>query len=167
MNNCSLRAPDCNRVRIWRSLPTEGTRSCQNGRHAKELEYIKVLKDLRLLRCPACYRHAGPNGPEETYKPPPLAPLVPPIFRRAGPRPSPCLGVSVPRGGQAPALRVRKGFSLLRLLSLLFFVGRGPVPRRAIGQSCARGGQAPALRVRKGFSFRSESDFSRVRACRT
>ena len=25
---------------------------------------IKVLTDLRVLRGPACYRHAGPDGPE-------------------------------------------------------------------------------------------------------
>ena len=25
---------------------------------------IKVLTDLRILFCPACYRHAGPYGPE-------------------------------------------------------------------------------------------------------
>ena len=27
--------------------------------------HIKVLTDLRVLLCPACYRHAGPYGPEE------------------------------------------------------------------------------------------------------
>ena len=29
------------------------------------LRNIKVLTDLRILLCPACYRHEGPYGPEE------------------------------------------------------------------------------------------------------
>ena len=40
-----------------------GTRSRHNGRHARESADIKVLADLRVLLCPARYRHAGPYGP--------------------------------------------------------------------------------------------------------
>ena len=61
---CSLRSPDRKRGKIRRSCPTE-TRARQNGRQARESADIKVLTDLRILLGPACYRHAGPYGPEE------------------------------------------------------------------------------------------------------
>ena len=48
--------------------------------------YIKDLKDLSVFFRPGFYRHAGPKGPEEMFH------------------------VNA-RGGQAPALRARKGFS--------------------------------------------------------
>ena len=55
---------------------------------AMHLLQIKDLKDLRaFLRSAGYYRHAGPKGPEE-------------IFSYAN-----------DRGGQAPALRARKGFA--------------------------------------------------------
>ena len=52
-------------VKIRRSCPTEGTRARQNGRQAREAADIKVLTDLSIPHGPACYRHAGPYGPEE------------------------------------------------------------------------------------------------------
>ena len=51
---------------------------------------IKDLKDLSVLLVRRCYRHAGPKGPEEGF-----------------------LRGSNDRGGQAPALRAREGFSSL------------------------------------------------------
>ena len=83
INACSLRSPDRKRVKIGRAPPTEGGRVHvrENSRHARKLEYIKVLQtlitreparaidikvltDLRVLRGSARYRHAGPDGPE-------------------------------------------------------------------------------------------------------
>ena len=49
---------------------------------------IKDLKDLRVLHVRGCYRHAGPNGPEEVFS------------------------YMNDRGGQAPALRLKKACCL-------------------------------------------------------
>ncbi len=54
---------------------------------ALRVPLIKDLKDLRILRGRANYRHAGPKGPEEVFH-------------------------VNDRGGQAPALRARKGVRL-------------------------------------------------------
>ena len=88
---------------------------------------IKDLKDLSVFFGLGYYRHAGPNGPEES-----LLPRVQsraPVKKRAADRraracPSPCLdregngfgrwaffAHANDRGGQAPALRARKEFA--------------------------------------------------------
>ena len=54
INACSLRSPDRKRVKIRRAPPTEEERAHvrENSRHARELEYIKVLQTL-ITREPA------------------------------------------------------------------------------------------------------------------
>ena len=91
--------------------------------------HIKDLKDLRFYCATPFYRHAGPKGPEEVFSrersrgPGPRATVkksVPfpvgrgPVPRRAIGRETALAGVrfsrrSSDRGGQAPALRARKG----------------------------------------------------------
>ena len=90
---------------------------------------IKDLKDLGVLLFRRCYRHAGPKGPEEIFygcdrggqahalrlsKPPPFT--VGESLAMPSERETALVGVrfsrrSDDRGGQAPALRARKGFA--------------------------------------------------------
>ena len=79
------------------------------------------IKDLKDLSFPGRgdYRHAGPKGPEETFFTGALAGDRPPRYgpRRGlvtvgrGPVPRHAIGYTRDCGGQAPALRARKGFS--------------------------------------------------------
>ena len=87
---------------------------------------IKDLKDLSVYREAADYRHAGPNGPEEMFFL--TSPGGPPQTKHCYP-PNPynlanrdtlenlahlwlqALAHANARGGQAPALRAREGFS--------------------------------------------------------
>ena len=93
---------------------------------------IKDLKDLSIFHVRGYYRHAGPNGPEEMFftgmiagdRPPrydeknvPLTVGRGPVPRRASIGKTAFVGVrfsrgSNDRGGQAPALRARKGVRL-------------------------------------------------------
>ena len=74
---------------------------------------IKDLKDLSVFLRRGYYRHAGPKGPEEV----PFTVGRGPVPRRASiERETALAGVrfsrgSNDRGGQAPALRARKGLS--------------------------------------------------------
>ncbi len=73
---------------------------------------IKDLKDLSAFFGRGYYRHAGPKGPEEVS----FTVGRGPVPRRASVGKTALAGVrfsrgSNDRGGQAPALRARKGFS--------------------------------------------------------
>ena len=74
--------------------------------------HIKDLKDLSVFHVRRCYRHAGPKGPEEVS----FTVGRGPVPRRAAIGETALAGVrfsrgSNDRGGQAPALRTREGFS--------------------------------------------------------
>ena len=79
---------------------------------------IKDLKDLRVLRVCACYRHSGPKGPEENKKR---------FFSSAD-----------DGEGQALALRWKK--------ETLIYRSAGACPPRSLDGANAGEGQALALR---------------------
>ena len=65
---------------------------------------IKDLKDLSVFSIRGSYRHAGPKGPEEPFF---MVACFPKVGR--GPVPRQAIGPANDRGGQAPALRAKKG----------------------------------------------------------
>ena len=83
-----------------RAGPTSRSFRSLIGNHADMSKHIKDLKDLRILRRRACYRHSGPKGPEENKR----------RFFRSG------------NNGEGQALALREG-------AAFFIVARGPVPR--------------------------------------
>ncbi len=83
-------------------------------------KHIKDLKDLRVLRWCACYRHSGPKGPEENKRR---------FFRSGNDGEGNPLACAC--GMRGPSPYGERGFSLS--------VARGPVPRdRWIARTMAR-----------------------------
>ena len=72
---------------------------------------IKDLKALRFFSSAGYYRHAGPKGPEEMFF---MGARFPKVGREPVPRRA--IGYTSDCGGQAPALRVGKGFSSCAVL---------------------------------------------------